>query len=95
MTDFFDAKVRPVPLAAVSDWKTLILQGFPVSDFFDGKVRFVLSGSVPSQETVLSQHLRVAHRLETAQKTISDSASVSVCFLQATCEGFLEGGVAR
>jgi len=43
---------------------------------------------------VLSQQLRAAHRLETAKKTSSDSLSVSVCFLLATCRGFPEGRVA-
>ena len=61
-----------------------------MTDFFDRKVRFVPSGSVPSRETVLSQQLRAAHRLETAPKTLSDSASVSVCFLLGICCGFLE-----
>ena len=58
-------------------------------DLFDAKVRFAPSGSVPSQEIVLSQQLRVAHRLETAQKTLSGSLSASVCSQQATCKGFL------
>ena len=50
----------------------------------------MLSGSVPSQENVLSQQLRAAHRLETSQKTLSDSLSASVCSRQATCKVFLE-----
>ena len=39
---------------------------------------------------MLSQHLRVAHRFETAQKTLSGSLSVSVCSLQVNLRFFLE-----
>ena len=39
---------------------------------------------------MLSQHLRVAHRFETARRTLSGSLSASVRSQQMTRKGFLE-----